>query len=76
MARKATQVQFAQYGMMNVPADLLDKYAADMLKDKNTARNVADRAVEEKITATIKNTVTLNEKEISAEDFYKMFENK
>ena len=62
--------------MMNVPADLLDKYAADMLKDKNTARNVADRAVEEKITATIKNTVTLNEKEISAEDFYKMFENK
>lgn len=76
MARKATQVQFAQYGMMNVPADLLDKYAADMLKDKNTARSVADRAVEEKITATIKNTVTLNEKEISAEDFYKMFENK
>ena len=62
--------------MMNVPADLLDKYAADMLKDKNTARNVADRAVEEKITATIKKTVTLNEKEISAEDFYKMIENK
>ena len=62
IAKKATRAQFAQYGMMNVPDDLLDKYASDMLKDK--------------IIATIKSHVTLNEKNISVEDFYKMFENK
>lgn len=36
MAKKATRAQFAQYGMMNVPDDLLDKYASDMLKDKKS----------------------------------------
>lgn len=76
MARKVTRMQFAQYGMMNVPEDLLDKYSTDMLKDKKMVSNIAERATEEKIIATIKNTVTLNEIAISADDFYKMFEAK
>ena len=76
MAKKATRAQFAQYGMMNVPDDLLDKYASDMLKDKKIVSSIAERATEEKIIATIKSHVTLNEKNISVEDFYKMFENK
>ncbi|MCH5328609.1 MAG: trigger factor [Coprobacter sp.] len=74
VARKATQSQFAQYGMMNVPADLLDKYAADMLKDKQAARNIADRAVEDKIIAAVKGAVALNEKEVSVEEFNKLYE--
>ena len=76
MARKVTRAQFAQYGMMNVPEDLLDKYATDMLKDKKMVSNVAERATEEKIIATIKGAVTLNEIAVSADEFYKMFETK
>ena len=76
MARKVTRAQFAQYGMMNVPEDLLDKYATDMLKDKKMVSNIAERATEEKIIATIKGAVTLNEIAVSADEFYKMFETK
>lgn len=76
MAKKATRAQFAQYGMTNVPDDLLEKYASDMLKDKKIVSNIAERATEEKIIETIKSHVSLNEKNVSVEDFYKMFENK
>lgn len=76
MAKKATRAQFAQYGMANVPDDLLEKYASDMLKDKKIVSNIAERATEEKIIETIKAHVSLNEKTVSVEDFYKMFENK
>ena len=76
MAKKATRAQFAQYGMANVPEDLLEKYASDMLKDKKIVSNIAERATEEKIIDTIKSHVSLNEKNVSVEDFYKMFENK
>ena len=75
-AKKATRAQFAQYGMANVPEDLLEKYASDMLKDKKIVSNIAERATEEKIIDTIKSHVSLNEKNVSVEDFYKMFENK
>ena len=76
LAKRAVQAQFAQYGMANVPADMLDNYAKEMMKNRETARNLIDRATEDKIVAAIKGLVSLNEKEISAEDFYKMFENK
>ncbi|MEG1616630.1 MAG: trigger factor [Bacteroidales bacterium] len=76
LAKKAVQAQFAQYGMANVPAEIMDNYAKEMMKNKETARNLIDRATEDKIVAKIKELVSLNEKEISVEDFYKMFENK
>lgn len=76
VAKKTTKMQFAQYGMMNVPEDLLQKYADDMLKDSKAARNMSERAIEDKIISYIKDNVTLDKKEISLDDFYKMFENK
>lgn len=76
MAKNATKAQFAQYGMMNIPDDMLENYSKEMLKNKETVRSLVDRATEDKIVAVIKDTVSLNVKEISSEDFYKMFENK
>ncbi len=76
MAKKATKAQFAQYGMMNVPEEMLENYAKEMLKTKESVRGIIDRATEEKILDTIKENVTLNTKEISPEDFYKLFETK
>ncbi|GAB6012270.1 trigger factor [Viscerimonas tarda] len=73
-AQNATKAQFAQYGMMNLPADILENYAGEMLKNKETARNLADRVIEEKITGVLKSTLGLNEKEISVDDFKKLFE--
>ena len=76
VAKKATQAQFAQYGMTSVPDDLLENYAKEMLKNKDSVRSLAEQATEEKILALIKEKVTLNEKPINVEDFYKLFETK
>lgn len=74
MAKAATKAQFAQYGMMNVPDDLLDNYAKEMLKKKESVDGLVNRAVETKLVAAVKPQVTLNEKTVSIEDFNKMFE--
>ena len=76
MARENVRAQFAQYGMMNVPDDLLDNYAKDMLQKKESVQNLADRALDAKLTAALKTVVSLDEKTVSAEEFNKLFEEK
>lgn len=74
MAKETTRVQFAQYGMLNVPEDVLESYSKEMLKKKETVEGLVNRAVETKLAAALKPQVTLDNKNISAEDFNKMFE--
>ena len=71
VAKAATRDQFAQYGMANVPEDLLENYATGMLKQEKTREALINRAVDIKLTEAIKSTVTLAEEEISVEDFNK-----
>lgn len=73
-ARRVAQSQFAQYGMMSVPDDVLDRYAQDMLKKQETARNILDRVVEEKLIEYLKNNVTIDEKTVSLDEFRKLSE--
>ena len=74
MAKEATRAQFAQYGMINVPDELLDNYSKEMLKKRESVEALVNRVVESKLTAVLKGQVTLNHKAISAEDFNKMFQ--
>lgn len=76
VAKQATQFQFAQYGMMNVPEDVLENYAKEMLKKQDQVQALVERGIENKLCAALKTQVKLNEKPISVEDFNKMFENK
>ena len=71
VAKDATRDQFAQYGMANVPEDLLENYAKEMLKQDKTREALINRAVDVKLIKAIKDTVTLNEEKISVEDFNK-----
>lgn len=73
-AKRVAKAQFAQYGMLSVPEDVLDNYAKDMLKNKQTLQNVIDRAIEEKLAGWLKEQVDLEVKEVSAEEFAKLFE--
>ncbi len=75
-AKQVTKIQFAQYGMANVPDDVLNNYANEMLKNKQQAENLVSRAVEAKITEAALKTVKLTQKEVSLEDFNKMFSEK
>ena len=74
-AKKAAQAQFAQYGMMGLPDEMLENYAKEMLKKEDAARNMADRVMDEKVLNVIKSSIKLNTKKISLDDFNKMFEN-
>lgn len=72
VAREVARAQFAQYGMQNVGEEYVDNYANELLKQKGTANQFAERAIDEKLVAAVKPTVKLNHKEISLEDFNKM----
>jgi trigger factor len=74
IAMQATRAQFAQYGMMNLPDEMLENYANDMLKNKDNARNLLDRAMENKIIDVLKTTLGVEEKTISLDEFRKFFE--
>lgn len=71
VAKGATRDQFAQYGMANVPEDLLENYAKEMLKQDKTREALINRAVDVKLIQGIKAAITLNEEKISVEDFNK-----
>ena len=74
MAKEATRAQFAQYGMINVPEELLENYAGEMIKKQESVEALVNRAIESKIVAAVKNIVNLNHKSVSVEEFNKMFE--
>jgi len=71
-AKQATRAQFAQYGIDNLPDDVLDKYASDMLKKKETYRSIGDKIFEDKLIKVLKEQVTLTPQEISIEDYKKL----
>ena len=74
MAKEATRAQFAQYGMINVPDELLENYSKEMMKKRESVESLVNRAVEAKLSEILKEKVTLNHKAISSADFNKMFE--
>lgn len=73
-AKKVTRSQFAQYGMMNIPDDILDNYANEMLKKQESVENLARQAMEDKLLEVVKNTISLQKESISMEEFGKLFE--
>ncbi|GHT77017.1 trigger factor [Bacteroidia bacterium] len=73
-AFNATRAQFAQYGMNNIPDNLLENYAQEMLKKEATVRNLIDRVIEDKIIAVLKEEITLQPKEVSMEEFQAFFQ--
>ena len=74
MAKEATRAQFAQYGMMSVPDDILENYAQEMLKKKESIDGLVSRVVETKLASALKGQVKLANKNVSMEEFNKMFE--
>ena len=76
VAKETARVQFAQYGMTNVPEEYLEQYADSMLKDRKNIDSLVDRAIDVKLIAALKGVVKLNEKSVSLDDFNKMMQEK
>jgi trigger factor len=76
VAREAVRAQFAQYGMANVPDDVLDNYAEEQLKKRENIDGFVDRAVDLKMIEKLKTVVKLDEKTVTLDEFNKMMEGK
>lgn len=76
IAREAVRQQFAQYGMSNVPDDVLDNYAAEQLKKRENVDNYVDRAVDHQLVQKYKTIVNLNEKTVTLDEFNKLMQAK
>lgn len=74
MARQSTVAQFAQYGMSNIPDELIDKYAEEMLKKRENIDPLVEATVDRKLGQALKEVVKLDTKEISLDDFNKMLQ--
>lgn len=72
-ARLLARQQFAQYGMASVPDDAIDRYANEILKDEKAAQQVARQTADMKLFAAIRDAVTLDEKEVSVDEFNALF---
>ena len=76
VAKEVIRAQFAQYGMSNVPDDVLENYAAEQSKKRENVENFVDRAIDMKLTETLKNVVKLTQKEGTLADFNKLMQEK
>ena len=76
LARIYAAQQFAQYGIGNVPDETLDRYAGELMENKDYAKEINRRAFEDKVFATIRDKVSLSEKTVSVDEFNKLFEKK
>lgn len=73
MARMLSAQQFAQYGMTNVPDDVINRYADNILADKKYREQLANQALDMKLFNAIRASVTVDEKTVSVADFNKLF---
>lgn len=64
--------QFMQYGMTNLTDDVLTDYAKKVLSDQNQARRIHDDVSERKLFNVVKALVTVDNKEVSLDEFKAM----
>lgn len=72
MAIESTRMQFAQYGMTNIPDEYLEQYAEEMLKKPEQVDGLINAASDRKLMVALKEIVTLDKKAISFEEFSKL----
>jgi trigger factor len=74
LAKEVATAQFRQYGMFDVPAEHLDGFVHQMLSKEEDRNRLFTKKMEEKIMLVIKSKVKVAEKELSKEEFDKLFE--
>jgi len=73
-AENITRYQFQQYGLFYVTDEQLTNYAKETLKREDDAKRIADKILEEKVIAVMKELLKIENKSITVEDFNKLFE--
>lgn len=61
--------QFAQYGMTNMDDETITKYAKSILDDKNYRGRLVEQVGDIKLFTALQNAITLDQKEVSLDEF-------
>lgn len=61
--------QYAQYGMGNVPDNILKDSAVRVLQDENTSRRIIENVETQKVIEAVKNTVSMDARTVTVEEF-------
>jgi trigger factor len=73
-AENITRYQFQQYGLFYATEEQIANYAKETLKREEDAKRIADKILEEKVIILMKDLVKLETKDITVEEFNKLFE--
>ncbi len=68
-AKKMALAQYQQYGINDVPEEQLQSFAQMMLEKPEEKERIYKKIHEDKVVAVVKEKVTIDEKEISEEEF-------
>jgi len=73
-AENMTRLQFQQYGLFYATDEQIANYAKESLKREEDAKRIADKILEEKVIVLMKELVRLEPKDVTVEEFNKLFE--
>ena len=73
LAKLIAVQQFAQYGMTNIPDDVIERYSKEILDNKEYRQRIAERAIEDKMYAGVKAAANIEEKTVSVDDFNALY---
>jgi trigger factor len=72
-AKVVTRNQFRQYGINNVSDEHIASYSVNLLKKEEEVRKMKERLLEDKIIAFIREKVSVKSKQVTNEEFGKLF---
>ena len=75
-AKTFTRAQFSQYGLYYATDEQITSFAGDMLKKEDDARRIAEKVLDTKILNIIIDSVKVEDKSVSPEEFNKLFATK
>lgn len=73
-AETITRIQFRQYGLFYASDEQVTNFARETLKREDEAKKIADKILDEKVIAIIKEIVKLENKTLTVDEFNKLFE--
>lgn len=71
-AKQMARAQYNQYGIFDIPDEQLDSFAKMILEKQEETERIYKKLFEDKVVATVKDKVSLDESEVSQKEFEEM----
>jgi len=75
-AKEFTRAQFSQYGLYYATDEQVTSFAKDMLRKEDEARRLAEKVLDTRVLDIVIDSMKVDDRKVSAEEFNKLFEAK